>query len=76
MIVAEMGKGAASSRPCSASTPEGQALSSPVGAFVHAAGEGGKAWGGVKLLARAAALEVGGWGCVPHLGAELGLLCS
>ena len=30
VIVAEMGKGTASSRPCCASTPDGQALTSPV----------------------------------------------
>ena len=31
MIVAEMGKGAASSRPCSASTPDGRLLAPPWG---------------------------------------------
>lgn len=46
VTVAEMGKGAASSRPCCASTPDRQALTSPVGAFIHAAGEGGQARGG------------------------------
>lgn len=43
VIIAEMGKGTASSHPCCASTPDGQALTSTLGAFIHVAGEGGQA---------------------------------